>query len=114
MNGDEVFSSKPYAEALYVGIITDTGNFEHGSYSSRTFRIVADLLESGLEKEKILDLIYNNFSSDRLRLQGFALNSRMVVIPEFKTAYIYLSKEDLKEYNHVRVIQKDLSICLYQ
>jgi bifunctional oligoribonuclease and PAP phosphatase NrnA len=102
MNGNENFHAKPYAEALYVGIITDTGNFEHGTYSSRTFRIVADLLESGLEKEKILDRIYNNFSSDRLRLQGFALNKRMVVMPEFRTAYIYLSRDDLKEYNHVK------------
>ena len=56
MNGDEIFSGRPYSEAIYVGIITDTGNFEHGSYSPKTFRIVADLLESGLEKEKILDL----------------------------------------------------------
>ncbi len=87
---------------LYVGIITDTGNFEHGSYSSRTFRIVADLLDSGIEKEKIINLIYNNFSGDRIRLQGFALNQRMVVLPEFRTAYIYLSKEDLKTYNHVK------------
>jgi len=96
------FISKPYAEALYVGIITDTGNFEHGSYSSRTFRIVADLLDSGIEKGKILNLIYNNFSSDRIRLLGYALNKRMVVIPEYKTAYIFLSKDDLKEYNHVK------------
>jgi bifunctional oligoribonuclease and PAP phosphatase NrnA len=96
------FMNRSYAEAIYVGIITDTGNFEHGSYSSRTFRIVADLLDSGIIKEKIINLIYNNFSSDRIRLQGFALNQRMVVIPEFKTAYIYLSKEDLKEYNHVK------------
>ena len=96
------FINKPYAEALYVGIITDTGNFEHGAYSSRTFRIVADLLDSGIEKEKILNLIYNNFSSDRIRLQGFALNKRMVVLPEYKTAYIFLTKEDLKEYNHVK------------
>jgi phosphoesterase RecJ-like protein len=102
MNGDEIFSSRPYAEALYVGIITDTGNFEHGSYSSRTFRIVANLLESGLEKEKILESVYNNFSADRLRLQGFSLNKRMVVMPEYKTAYIYLSRDDLKEYNHVK------------
>ncbi len=102
MNGDEPFRSKPYSEALYVGIITDTGNFEHGSYSSHTFRIVADLLESGLEKEKILDRIYNNFSADRLRFQGFALNKRMVVLPELMTAYIYLSRDDLKEYNHVK------------
>ena len=102
INGTEKFLSKPYSEALYVGIITDTGNFEHGSYSSGTFRIVADLLEHGLEKEKILDRVYNNFSSDRLRLQGFALNQRMVVMPEFKTAYIFLTKADLKEYNHVK------------
>jgi phosphoesterase RecJ-like protein len=96
------FMNRPYAEALYVGIITDTGNFEHGSYSSRTFRIVADLLDTGILKEKIINLVYNNFSSDRIRLQGFALNQRMVVIPEFKSAYIYLSKDDLKTYNHVK------------
>jgi phosphoesterase RecJ-like protein len=96
------FMNRSYAEALYVGIITDTGNFEHGSYSARTFRIVADLLDTGILKEKIINLIYNNFSSDRLRLQGFALNQRMVVIPEFKSAYIYLSKDDLKSYNHVK------------
>jgi phosphoesterase RecJ-like protein len=101
INGEE-FMNRSYAEALYVGIITDTGNFEHGAYSSRTFRIVADLLDSGIVKEKIINLIYNNFSSDRIRLQGFALNQRMVVIPEFKTAYIYLSKDDMKAYNHVK------------
>jgi len=94
--------TKSYAEAIYVGIITDTGNFEHGSYSSRTFRIIADLLDTGLEKEKVLDLIYNNYSAERIRLEGFALNQRMVVIPEYKTAYIYLSKEDLLNYKHVK------------
>jgi phosphoesterase RecJ-like protein len=94
--------NRPYAEALYVGIITDTGNFEHGSYSSGTFRIVADLLDTGINKDKIINLIYNNFSSDRIRLQGFALNQRMIVLPELRTAYIYLSKDDLKEYNHVK------------
>jgi phosphoesterase RecJ-like protein len=99
---DGPFMNKSYAEALYTGIITDTGNFEHGAYSSRTFRIVADLLDTGIVKENIINLIYNNFSSDRLRLQGFALNQRMVVLPEFNSAYIYLSKNDLKEYNHVK------------
>jgi len=101
LNGSQ-FLTRPYAEAIYVGIVTDTGNFEHGSYSSRTFRIAADLLDSGIEKEKILNLIYNNYSSDRLRLQGYALNQKMVVLPEYKTAYISLSKNDMKEYNHVK------------
>jgi phosphoesterase RecJ-like protein len=101
LNGG-IFINKPYAEALYTGIITDTGNFEHGSYTARTLRIVADLLETGIEKEKVLNLIYNNFSADRLRLQGYALNTRMVVLPDLKSAYIFLTKEDLKEYQHVK------------
>jgi len=101
LNGSP-YIDRVYAEALYTGIITDTGNFEHGSYTPDTMRIVADLLETGLDKARILDLIYNNFSADRMRLMGFALNERMIVLPEMKSAYIYLSKSDLKEYNHVK------------
>ena len=101
MNGRK-FMNKPYAEALYVGIITDTGNFEHGSYSGNTFRLVADLLDNGIEKERIHDMVYNNFSSDRMKLQGFALNQRMVVLPEYRTAYIYLTKKDLAEFNYTK------------
>ena len=101
LNGN-TYIDRVYAEALYTGIITDTGNFEHGSYTPDTMRIVADLLETGLDKARILDLIYNNFSADRMRLMGFALNQRMIVLPELKSAYIYLSKSDLKEYSHVK------------
>jgi bifunctional oligoribonuclease and PAP phosphatase NrnA len=97
----EKFMSRPYAEAIYVGIITDTGNFEHGAYSGNTFRIIADIIDSGIEKDRIFNLVYNNFSADRLRLQGLALDRRrMVVLPEFRTAYIFLTKTDLVENNY--------------
>jgi phosphoesterase RecJ-like protein len=94
------FLSKPFAEAIYVGIITDTGNFEHGAYSGRTFRIIADIIDSGIEKDRIFNLVYNNFSTDRMRLQGMALDRRMIVLPEYRTAYIFLTKADLVEYNY--------------
>jgi bifunctional oligoribonuclease and PAP phosphatase NrnA len=96
------FMSRPYAEALYVGIITDTGNFDHGNYSGKTFRIVADLLETGIDKGMIQNLIYNNFSADRMRLLGYTLNEKMVVLHEYQTAYIYLSKSELASYNYVK------------
>jgi phosphoesterase RecJ-like protein len=97
---EEKFMSRSYAEAVYVGIITDTGNFEHGAYSGSTFRVIADIIDFGIEKDRIFNLVYNNFSTDRLRLQGLALDRRMVVLPEFRTAYIYLTKADLLEYNY--------------
>lgn len=101
INGTDIIS-KAYAEALYVGIITDTGNFEHGNFTGNTYRTVADLIDAGIDKVKIYNKIYNNYSVDRMRLQGLALNGRMVILPELKSAYIYLSKKDLKDYNNVK------------
>lgn len=98
---EKPFRNIHFSEAIYVGIITDTGNFEHGSYTGRTLNIVADLLETGIEKERIHNLIYNNYSESRMRLLGYALNERLTVIPETKTAYMYLTQQDLKQYNHV-------------
>lgn len=96
------FVSLPYSEAIYVGIITDTGNFEHGSYTGDTLRIVAELLDTGLKKETILDKVYNNFSAHRMKLMGFSLNERMTILEEFNTVYIYLTKEDMARFNHVK------------
>lgn len=101
MNG-KPFIDRYYSEDIYVGIITDTGNFDHGAFTARTFRIIADILDSGVEKERVLNTVYNNFSADRLKLMGFALNKRMIVLPELKTAYMYLTRNDLADYNHVK------------
>lgn len=101
MNG-KPFSDRFYSEDIYVGIITDTGNFDHGAFTARTFRIIADIMDSGVEKDRILNTVYNNFSADRLKLMGFALNKRMIVLPELKTAYMYLTRNDLADYNHVK------------
>lgn len=101
LNGSP-FSHKAFSECIYVGIVTDTGNFEHGSYSAGTFRIVADLIERNVRKEEILNLVYNNFTADRMRLMGFVLNSRMIVLPELKTAYMYLTRKDLADFNHAK------------
>lgn len=101
MNGGR-FNNIHFAESLYVGIITDTGNFEHGTYTGKTLRIVADLLDMGVDRDKIYNLVYNNFSADRMRLMGFALSQRMVVMPEYKSAFIYLTKDDLAKFNHAK------------
>jgi phosphoesterase RecJ-like protein len=96
------FSDPDYIEAVYVGIVTDTGNFEHGLYSGDTMRTVGHLLDKGVDKEKILNRIFSNFSADRMRLKGFALHSRTIVHPELHTAYIWLTKEDLEAFSHAK------------
>jgi len=101
MEGKE-FNDAEFITAVYVGIITDTGNFEHGYYTGDTMRTVGHLLDMGVDKERIYNHIFSNFSPDRIRLKGFALHSRMVVHQDLHTAYIWLTKEDLERFNHVK------------
>ena len=94
------FLTREIAESLYTGIMTDTGCFSFNSSSAETFRITAELLESGMDKDKIFDQVYNNFSEQRMRLAGFAMNEKIVVLPDLHTSYICLTRKELTRFNH--------------
>ena len=87
-------------EAMYTGIVTDTGSFRFSSTSKRTHNVVAELIEVGINPGQIHENLFNNNSIDRLKLLGFALNERFNVYEQYKTAIIYLSEEDLKRFNY--------------
>jgi len=91
--------NKPIAENLFTGIMTDTGCFSHNSSRPETFEVVAALLKKDIDKNEIYDRVYNNFSESRMRLLGYALYEKMVVMPEYHTAYFYFSAEELKRFN---------------
>lgn len=87
------------ANCLYTGIMTDTGSFKFPSTSSRTHQVVADLIEKGAENTKIHNYIYDTNSPSRLHLLGCALKN-MMILPEYRTAYITLSQEELDNFNY--------------
>jgi phosphoesterase RecJ-like protein len=99
--GHQELIDRKIAECLFVGIMTDTGCFSYNSSTPETYHIVADLLERGIEKDEIYRLVYDNYSADRMRLLGFSLNEKMVLIPEYRTAYIALTHEELARFKHV-------------
>ena len=98
MNGESKME-KGVAECLFTGIMTDTGLFNHNSNNPHTYRVVADLLETGIDKDEIKYRIFDTNSVDRLRLMGHSLSERMVIHQEFSMGYIYLTLEDLKRFN---------------
>ncbi|HUS86597.1 MAG TPA: bifunctional oligoribonuclease/PAP phosphatase NrnA [Bacteroidales bacterium] len=94
------YYNRDFFESVYVGMMTDTGNFNFGSFDGNTLRNVANMLDFGLDKDYITNRIYNNFSASRMKLMGFALYERMIVLEGYNTAYIYLLREDLDRFNH--------------
>ena len=90
---------KDIATCLFTGIMSDTGCFSYNSSQPLTYSKLASLLTCGIDKDYIYDRVYNNFSYNRMRLMGYCLDKKMVHLPEFRTAYITLSQEELREYH---------------
>ncbi|HFA47608.1 MAG TPA: bifunctional oligoribonuclease/PAP phosphatase NrnA [Bacteroidetes bacterium] len=86
------------AECLYTGILTDTGSFKY-STSPKVFRMVGDLLELGVDDNRIQNYVFNSLEEKHLRLMGHVLNNRMEVLHEYRTAIICLTKKDYEYYN---------------
>lgn len=96
--GDEKLVDKKIAECLYAGIMTDTGSFNYNSSYPYTYYVVSKLIEIGINKDKIYGNVYDNYSEDRMRLLGYCLNQKMEVIPEYRTAFISITMNELKEF----------------
>ncbi|MGB0887093.1 MAG: DHH family phosphoesterase [Vicingaceae bacterium] len=90
---------KAIGECIYCGIMTDTGSFRFPSTTSKTHNIIAHLIDLGVENSKIHQEVYDNSSEHRLRLLGYALTEKMVVLSEHQAAYISLSQEELKRFS---------------
>jgi phosphoesterase RecJ-like protein len=92
--------TKEMAECFFVGIMTDTGSFSFACNRPETFAIAANLIRTGMDVERVHRMVYDTYSESRMRLLGHCLATNMKVLPEFATAYIWLTKEDLEKYDY--------------
>lgn len=63
------------AEPLYLGLATDTGWFRHSNVKPDVMRLAADLLETGVEHERLYELTEQREKPARLRLLARALST---------------------------------------
>ena len=73
MYADTSSITKPIADALYAGIMTDTGSFKFPKTDSETHTITAELLSRGVNPDAIYQEIYENGAVNKLHLLGMAL-----------------------------------------
>ncbi len=92
--------NKSIAEALYVGIMTDTGSFRFSSTTASTHRVIAALIEAGAENSLVHQKIYDSSTEERLRLLGYAISKKMRIFSEKGFAIIALSEEELNDFKY--------------
>ena len=81
--------------------MTDSGSFRFPKTTGNTHRIVADLIDLGVENTVVPTLLFDNSSYNRLQLLGRALQN-MQLIPEKQTSYITLTQAELNEFHFVK------------
>lgn len=90
--------TKNIADCLYTGILTDTGSFKFSCTTENTHISVGDLISKGVNTTEINNLIYNNYSYDRIKLLGHCLINKLKIYSK-NSAIISLSDNELKKFN---------------
>ena len=91
--------TKAACECIYAGMMTDTGCFSYGPCTQEVYLIISMLLQKGINKDRIYNKVFNNYSEGRLRLMGYVLYEKMRVFPEHHAALITLSREEMARFN---------------
>ena len=90
--------TRSMAESLYVGMMTDTGNFSFSFLTPELYRAVAVLVETGIDIPTIHNNVYNAFTEGRARLFGYAINRKMEVIHDGAVAYMSLLESEMRRF----------------
>jgi len=87
--------SSDMAHALYVGIVQDTGSFQHNSTTGATFRTAAALLDKGVNLDLVKLNLFESKSQAEVRLLCLALQN-INFNSNGKIAWMILNHEDVK------------------
>ena len=75
------------AQCIYTGMMTDTGGFTYNSNDREIYFIISELLSKGIDKDDIM---------------GYVLYDKMEVFHQFRSALIWLTKDEQKKFQYVK------------
>jgi phosphoesterase RecJ-like protein len=95
MHGLGVQPTPSVAEALYIGLITDTGRFMYENTGPRAHLMAAELIEAGVDVPGVYRRLYEGVPPGKLALLGIALG-QLQRFDAGELAIVALSAEDFE------------------
>ena len=86
------------AEVLYVGMMSDTGNFSFSTLTPDLYRSLAVLAATGIDIPQIHNNVYNSFTEGRARLFGYTINRKMKLLRKGTVAHMSLTEEEMRRF----------------
>lgn len=82
------------AQALYAGLVSDTGNFRHSNSTPKVHRAAADLIAQGVHPARTFNALYQTATPAKLRLFGRAM-AGIQLRDDGRFAYVSVTAADL-------------------
>jgi phosphoesterase RecJ-like protein len=93
--------SPEIAEALYVGLVTDTGRFQYANTSPKALRLAADLVEAGADVHGIFQHVYETVQFAKLKLLARALERAQL----YEGGRLLVSHLDRSDFGEVGAVE---------
>jgi len=90
-----VTATREIADALYVGLVTDTGRFMYENTGRTAHLMAADLIDLGVDVERTYRRLYEGMPVAKLELLGRALN-RLVRYDGGVLTFTHVTAEDFR------------------
>jgi len=84
------------AEALYTGLVTDTGRFQYSNTTPKALRLAAELVEARADPRRVFQAVYESMPFPKLKLLARALE-RASLHAEGRVVISYLVRDDFAE-----------------
>ncbi|NTV41152.1 MAG: bifunctional oligoribonuclease/PAP phosphatase NrnA [Candidatus Moranbacteria bacterium] len=94
----KIHITKNIATYLMIGVLSDTGNFQHSNTSTRVLEISSDLMKKGASFSKIIDATFANKKLSTLKLWGIAFQ-KAKINPKNGLITTVLTKKDIEDCN---------------
>jgi phosphoesterase RecJ-like protein len=99
----DVEITPPIANALYVGLVTDTGRFMYENTSPFAHRMAAELIEAGVEPHEVYRNLWEDLPFRRLQLLQRALAS----VERYDEGAITVAHLVKKDYEETGALETD-------
>ncbi len=93
---------KKWASCVYCGMMTDTGGFTYNSNDAAIYFIISQLLTKRIDKDRIYRKVFNNYSSDAIRLRGYLMSKKLHVFEDLHAAYYTVTRQEMNRYHFTK------------
>jgi phosphoesterase RecJ-like protein len=110
------------AEALYIGLVTDTGKFMFENTTPNSHQMAAELIDAGVQPQEVHRKLYEELPESRLQLLARALNN-VHRFDDGRLTITHLTREHFAEsgamesdsegiVDHMRQVEGTVMACL--